>query len=210
MPTTASPAQIRDDFDAMAPLMPERLGPHEAWLLRQLPARRERALELGCGAGTMARRMAESFAHVDAIDFSPAMIAEANRRAPSSVHFACADLFDWLHDHPDTYDCIVTISTLHHVDLGAALRAMASSLKAGGRLLALDVMARRNVVVNAVAFAAGFRPTNWKLRQAFWRHGRNETYLTIEEARRVAVEALPGASVRAHLLWRYSIVWDKP
>jgi SAM-dependent methyltransferase len=209
MPTTASPVQIRDDFDAMAPLMPERLGPHEAWLLQQLPARRERALEIGCGAGTVAQRLAQSFAHVDAIDFSPAMIQEAKRRAPSSIHFACADLFDWLRDHPNTYDCIVTIATLHHVDLGGALRAMASSLKPGGRLLALDVMKRRNVVLNALAFAAGFRPGNWKLRQAFWRHGRNETYLTIDEARRIAEEALLDAQVRAHLLWRYSIVWDK-
>jgi 2-polyprenyl-3-methyl-5-hydroxy-6-metoxy-1,4-benzoquinol methylase len=208
MPTTASPAEIRDDFDAMAPLMPERLGPHESWLLRHLPERRERALEIGCGSGTMARRLAESFAHVDAIDFSPAMISEAERRAPSTINFACADLFDWLRERPDTYDCIVTIATLHHVDLGAALRAMASSLKPGGRLLALDVMHRRNPIVNAAALIAGFRPTHWKLRRAFRRHGRNETYLTIDDARRIASEALPGAQVRAHFFFRYSIIWE--
>jgi SAM-dependent methyltransferase len=209
MPTTASPAEIRDDFDAMAPLMPERLGPHEAWLLRQLPERRERALEIGCGAGTVAERLARSFTRVDAIDFSPAMIAEARRRTSSTINFACADLFDWLRDHAETYDCIVTITTLHHVNLAAALPTMASSLKPGGRLLALDVMERRNIVLNALAFAAGFRPTHWKLRRAFRHHGRNETYLMIDEARRIAGAALPGAVVRAHLLWRYSIVWEK-
>ena len=209
MPTTASPAEVREDFDAMAPLMRDRLGPHEAWLLRQLPRGRASALEIGCGAGTMARRLAQSFDRVDAIDFSPAMIDEARRRTPSSIDFACADLFDWLRGHGDAYDCIVTVSTLHHVDLAAALGAMARSLKPGGRLLVLDVMTRRNPILNALALVLGFRPTNWKLRQAFWRHGRNETYLTIEEARRIAAAALPGARVDAHLFWRYSIVWDR-
>lgn len=213
MPTTASSAEIREDFDAMAPLMPERLGPHEAWLLRQLPHGRGRALEIGCGAGTVARRLAESFERVDAIDVSPAMIAEAKRRMMSSINFVCADLFDWLADHRDAYDCIVTISTLHHVDLAAALGAMARSLRPGGRLLVLDVMSRpgwRHAPLNAFAYAAGIRPTMpWKLRQAFWRHGRSETYLTIEEARRIAAEALPNAQVRAHLFWRYSLVWDR-
>jgi len=209
MPTTASPAEIRNDFDAMAPLMPERLGPHEAWLLAQLPRGRGAALEIGCGAGPVARRLAQSFDRVTAIDVSPAMIAEAKRRAPS-IDFVCADMFDWLRDHAGAYDCIVTVSTLHHVDLGDALRAMARSLRPGGRLLALDVMHRRNPFLDAVAFALGLRFTSWKLRKAFRRHGRNETYLTIEEARRVARRELPGARVNAHLMWRYSIVWDKP
>ena len=209
MPTTATPAEIRDDFDAMAPLMPDRLGPHEAWLLAQLPRGRGAALEIGCGAGTVSRRLAQSFDGVTAIDVSPAMIAEAKRRVPS-IAFVCADLFDWLRDHANTYDCIVTISTLHHVDLADALPAIARSLRPGGRLLALDVMHRHNPLLDAVAFALGFRFTSWKLRQAFRRHGRNETYLTIGEARRVARRELPGAKVDAHLIWRYSIVWDKP
>jgi len=210
MPTTASPAEIRDDFDALAPLMPDHLGPHEAWLLARLPRGRERALDAGCGAGTIAQHLARSFAHVDAIDFSPAMIAEAKRRASAPVDFVCAEMFEWLREHRDAYDCIVTVTTLHHVDLGEALRAMAQSLKPGGRLLALDVMRQPNPFIAAAAMLLGFRWRSWKLRSAFWRHGRNETYLRVDDARRIAREVLPGARVRGHFLFRYSIVWDKP
>ena len=212
MPTISSSNEIRSDFDAIATLMPERdrLGPHEAWLLRQLPARRGTALEIGCGVGHVARRLAGAFDHVLAIDLSPGMIDEAKRRTSSSIEFVCADMFDWLRSHADTYDCIVTIGTLHHVDLGEALREMALALKPGGRLLVLDLLSRRNPVVNAVAFALGLRLTTpWRLRRAYWRHGRNETYLTIGEVERIAREQLTGAHVRAHLLFRYSIVWDK-
>jgi hypothetical protein len=34
--------------------------------------------------------------------------------------------------------------------------------------------------------------------------------MKLEEIRRVADEVLPGAIVRRHLFWRYSLVWRKP
>jgi hypothetical protein len=49
-----------------------------------------------------------------------------------------------------------------------------------------------------------------KLQEAWLEHGSHETYLTSAEARRIATAVLPGAEVRDHLLWRYSIRWDKP
>ena len=89
---------------------------------------------------------------------------------------------------------------------------MAFALKPGGRLLILDLLSRKGLVINAFAWVVarlrdGFRRgIAWKLRRAFWRHGRNERYLTLEEVREAA---LPGARVKEHLLFRYSIIWDK-
>src|SRR5437868_3435384 len=91
MPTTAPAEEIRADFDAMAPLMRERSGPHEAWLLAQIPRRRGTALEIGCGVGRVARHLAEAFDHVAAIDLSQGMIDEAKRRTSSSIELVCAD-----------------------------------------------------------------------------------------------------------------------
>ena len=222
MPSTASAAKIRDDFDAIAALMPagDRLSRHEARLLTQLPTRRGIALEIGCGTGQLARRLAGFFDRVVAIDFSDGMIGEAKRRTAegAAIDYVQAEMFDWLDGHPNAYDCIVTVATLHHVDLGAALRAISASLKRGGRLLVVDLLTHRNLFVSAAAWAVApvlaaaslGRKASWKLRRAFHRHGRNETYLPIDEVERVAADALPGARVRGHLLWRYSIAWDKP
>ena len=45
---------------------------------------------------------------------------------------------------------------------------------------------------------------------AAWReHERFDRLLTIAEARRQAHAHLPGAQVRQHLLWRYSIRWQR-
>ena len=215
MPTSASADQIREDFDTIAAVTPhgEHLGPYEAWLLTSLPAGRGTVLEVGCGVGNLARRLAAAFERVVAIDFSEGMISEARRRSTDdAVEYVCADLFEWLREHPDAYDCIVSVGTLHHVDLGPALEQMALALKPGGRLLILDLLSRKGLVINAFAWVVarlreGFtRGIAWKLRRAFWRHGRNERYLTLEEVRGAA---LPGARVKEHLLFRYSIIWDK-
>ena len=215
MPTSASADQIREDFDTIAAVAPhgEHLGPYEEWLLTNLPAGRGTVLEVGCGVGNLARRLAAAFKRVVAIDFSEGMISEARRRAVNGkIEYICVDLFEWLKEHPAAYDCIVSVGTLHHVDLGRALEQMALALKPGGRLLILDLLSRKGLVINAFAWVVarlreGFtRGIAWKLRRAFWRHGRNERYLTLEEVRGAA---LPGARVKEHLLFRYSIIWDK-
>jgi hypothetical protein len=48
------------------------------------------------------------------------------------------------------------------------------------------------------------------LREAWARHGSNETYPSLHEAQTVANRLLPGARVFNHWLWRYTVVWDKP
>jgi len=224
VPTTASASQIRTEFDAIAQLTPEHHypGPSEAWLLTNLPLGRGTVLEIGCGVGDLSRRLTSAFDSVIAIDFSEGMITEAKRRtAPNTpIEYACADMFEWLRRSGNSYDCIITVATLHHVDLRAALREMAWSVKPGGRLLVIDLFSRtgwRHFFVNAAAWVIerahevrvfrGMKP--WRLTRAFWRHGRNETYLSLPEVKHIAGEELPGAQVRGHLLWRYSIVWDR-
>ena len=49
-----------------------------------------------------------------------------------------------------------------------------------------------------------------EVRAAWEEHGRDEIYPTVPAVRRVCERVLPGARVRRHLLWRYSIVWRKP
>lgn len=215
MPTTASPPQIRSDFDVIATLLEQggRAGPHEEWLLANLPASRGVALELGCGVGHLSRRLAKGFEHVVALDFSEGMIAAARRQTDPPVDYVCAEMFSWLDAKPGAYDCIVSVATLHHVDLGTALRKMVLALKPGGRLLVLDLEQRdgwRHVLSNGVTWLNSLLRTPRALRRAFREHGRNETYLTIDEVRRIAAKALPGARVQSHFLGRYSIVWDKP
>ena len=62
---------------------------HNAWyrrlLLTQVSAGAERVLEVGCGAGSLARALAGRVPLVEGIDRSPVMIEEARRLAPPNV-----------------------------------------------------------------------------------------------------------------------------
>ena len=96
------------------------------------------------------------------------------------------------------------------------------ALTPGGVLLVLDLFepdglgdSLRNVT--AVGFSGVLRLLhNGRLKpspevQAAWdEHGRHDSYLTVSEVKRLCAEILPGATIRKHLFWRYSIVWQAP
>jgi 2-polyprenyl-3-methyl-5-hydroxy-6-metoxy-1,4-benzoquinol methylase len=50
------------------------------WILRSLPARRQAAVDVGCGSGVLAGKLASRFAHVTGIDADEGMAAA--RQAP--------------------------------------------------------------------------------------------------------------------------------
>ena len=100
--------RVQHDFDRIALLTPDHdvLGPHEAEVLRQnLPAAGERALDVGCGTGVLARKLASSFRTTVGIDLSVAMLAAAKRQSThvSHLHFVAADVESYLQSTPSSF-----------------------------------------------------------------------------------------------------------
>lgn len=195
-------------------------------LLRQLPPRCGRVLDVGCGAGAFAARLAGRADHVDAIDKSAAMIEAARRRTPANVTCTLADVTETPLPAAH-YDAIVSVTALHHVRLADTLRRLAPALRPDG-VLAAVVLPRvdlpREAPTEIVAAAA-----NRMLGAAFAalrRTGRGDWYgpdpvndampkvfdppLTTRQARDIAEAALPGARVRRLLFWRYLLLWRRP
>jgi hypothetical protein len=111
---------------------------------------------------------------------------------------------------------------LHHVAAEEMLVKMGRPLKAGGTLAILDLcepegpkdffrgMAAMPVSMVLRSIKTGQLRVSREVRAAWAEHGRNDTYPTLSAARQVCERVLPGAQVRSHLLWRYSIIWRKP
>lgn len=105
-------------------------------LIRQLPVRCHRVLDVGCGAGAFAAELARRAEHVDALDRSPAMIEAARQVVPPNVTCILADLLrEPLPE--ESYDAIVSVTALHHMPLEAALTRLAAALRPGGVLAAV-------------------------------------------------------------------------
>lgn len=213
--------RIQSDFDQIARIsrsLPDSLGPHEAELLTEVP-RGDSALDIGCGIGTVVRTIAPWFDRVVGIDLSPEMVAEARRRtAMPRVEYFVAEAVEWLKRRPAAYDCITSMAVLHHMDLERVVSAIKDALKPGGTFIAVDITTRpgvRHLPLNAIALVAS-RTYNFvanrssaEMRRAYEAHGRDETYLTPNAARELFGTLLPGARVRSHLMWRYSVLWRK-
>jgi 2-polyprenyl-3-methyl-5-hydroxy-6-metoxy-1,4-benzoquinol methylase len=221
-----STSTIQADFDRLAHLTADQQWNHnshyDGYLLKHVPTPCREALDIGCGTGAFARSLAERSDHVLGIDLSPEMVRVATSRSEgySNIEYRVADVMEV--DLPgEQYDCIASIATLHHMPMDAILRKMKAALRPGGTLLVLDLYEAQgwadrlpNVLalpVNIVLRLVKQRRLreSREVRAAWEEHGRSDRYLTLGEVRRICAEVLPGAKVKRHLLWRYSIVWRK-
>jgi len=223
---------IQTDFDRIALVSADGAVQNEHYqnfLLRHLPLPCHDALEIGCGTGSFARLLAKRSENVLALDLSPEMIRiarEGSTRFPN-IEFELADARERV--LPDeSFDCIATIATLHHLPFREVLLKMKAALKPGGVLLVLDLFEpERNLLrlegvldtlSNVLAIPAsvtlrlirqGRLLPRCEVRAAWAEHERHDIYPTMSQVRVLCEEMLPGAKVRKHLLWRYSIVWEK-
>lgn len=102
----------------------------------------DRVLEIGCGTGTTALRLAPNVAHYTATDGSRAMIDIADAKlaadAPANVAFLHADAAEPVAGAP--FDAILAFSLLHLVeDVPGVLAALVAQLKPGGLFLSKTV-----------------------------------------------------------------------
>ncbi len=195
---------------------------YHSWLLQHVPARCTVALDLGCGTGAFTRLLAERAERVLGLDLSPEMIRIARERSTGypNIDWQVADALTW--DWPtEQFDCVATIATLHHLPPAMILDKIKRALKPGGVLLALDLYEARTVpelAVKALGLPAsvvlglmhrGIGSGSPELRAAWAEHGRHDVCPALAYVRQACAAVLPGARVKRHLLWRYSIVWTK-
>ncbi|MEU5883371.1 class I SAM-dependent methyltransferase [Spirillospora sp. NPDC047279] len=174
-----------------------------------------RALDVGCGDGLLVRRLAGRAAHVTGLDTSPEMIAKARELSAgqANVEFVEADLLT-CDLEPASHDFVCSVAAVHHMDFGAALRAMAGTLRPGGSLVVISLAANAGVRDRALS-AAGLPAHYYHRLRERGRAGDPgaplvDPAMTWSEVRDEARRLLPGAVFQRHLLWRYSITWRKP
>jgi SAM-dependent methyltransferase len=216
---------VQADFDRIALLSQDGWGHNEhchSFLLKHIPASCEAALDVGCGTGAFSRLLAQRSDRVVALDLSPCMIEIAKERSEShpNIEFQVADATRWAFP-VGMFDCVASIATLHHLPFEETLLKMKGALRVGGTLAILDLyesagwhdllagMVAAVVSLGLRLIKTGRLREPHQVREAWAEHGRNDTYPTLARVRRICERVLPGAEVRKHLLWRYSIIWRR-
>ena len=189
------------------------------WIMRQLPRRFGRALDVGAGSGDLARLLAGRAQAVQGVDADPGIVARARElTSPSApVTYTVADALTGT--PPGPYDVITCVATIHHLPFEDALVHFRELLAPGGTLVVVGLARPRSrgdyvfdllsvpanvamaliknrgrTVPRPVAMTAPFRPAT----------------MTFAEIVRTAQRLLPGVRLRRRLFWRYTLVWRRP
>lgn len=202
----------------LAPLRWDHNAHYHPWLLRQLPSRPQRVLDVGCGAGALACRLAQQGARVDAVDASPRMIERAAARCPDAgVRWLLGDVLDpELPVAAGTYDVVTSVASLHHLPLRPGLHRLAQLVRPGGVLVAVGLYRPVTTVDRAAQALAVPVNVAYGLGLALaGRGGRVDDVdmpirppeTSLPELAEAAAELLPGARLRRAVFWRYLLTW---
>lgn len=218
-------SSLEADFNRLALLDEEGWtanNHYHNYLLKHVPQNSENALEIGCGTGAFARLLAKRSKRVTALDLSLEMIRIARARSNTihNLEFQLADVMTY--NFPEScFDYVCSIATLHHLQQRELLLKIKKALKPGGVLVVLDLVQSNNVIerildVTGMGVSVSLRLVrNGRLkppaevRKAWEEHGKHDSYLTLSQVRSLADKILPGAVIKRHLLWRYSLLYKK-
>jgi SAM-dependent methyltransferase len=182
-------------------------------LIDALPHDTRRVLDVGCGDGMLAADLVDrGIAEVVAIDVDAPVLERARRlHAGKPITWLEGDFMTAPLER-GSFDAVLSVATLHHLDMESALRRCAGLVRPGG-------------VVGVVGLAAfDWRDLPYELAgtvasrligssRGLWAHTAPTLWpppLTYSQVRSTATRVLPGVRYRRHALWRYSLVWHRP
>ena len=179
-------------------------------MLASVPHGANDALDVGCGEGLLTRRLGQRVPHVVGIDRHEPTLALARDEAQENITCVLGEFMTYPFE-PDSFDFVVSVASLHHLDVGPALERMTTLLRPGGRLavIGLGRSRPRDLPFDVAGHLANLY---FKRSRKEWEDSAPRVWpppLTYGQTRSVAATVLPGARYRRHVLWRYSLVWTK-
>jgi ubiquinone/menaquinone biosynthesis C-methylase UbiE len=182
-------------------------------VLRVIPPSCRRALDVGCGRGDLAQKMARQCQEVVGIDAEPGCLAfaRAASRQRSNLTFVQGDVL--AQPFPEnSFDFVAAVASLHHLPIRPALKRFGQLLRPGGTLAVIGLYRDDTVADHAIGCIA--LPISWTIRRL---RGESEVGApicdpleTLRDIRDACDATLPGGVFRRRLFFRYSFVWRKP
>ena len=192
-------------YDRFVSLQP---GQHVEWVAG-LGLRGERALDVGCGSGHAAERLAAQYDQVLGVDLSEPMIELARtKRSKPNVEYRVDDVFAV---DDDGFDLVYSHTMMHHLpDYRAGLRHLKALVRPGGTVAVVDNVCDRYPTPPGWMYLLGAwlgfprQIARLGLRDAwfefrFWHskpwldHLRSDRYLSRSQFREVYDSVFPGA-----------------
>jgi 2-polyprenyl-3-methyl-5-hydroxy-6-metoxy-1,4-benzoquinol methylase len=181
---------------------------YDALLDSKVPASARRVLDVGCGDGFLAARLAQRISDVTAVDVDEPVLGRAKTRfADEPIRWVPGDVLTI--DLP-RFDAVVSNAALHHVaDTRAALTRFANLVNPGGTLAVITFVkpSLRNGMWHLTSWVA--RGVAIRLKGK-WQHSAPIKWPppdTLRQLRAHVRATIPGAGVRRLAYGRVLITW---
>ncbi|MBX7456401.1 class I SAM-dependent methyltransferase [Mycolicibacterium sp. 3033] len=185
---------------------------YHPWVLARAHGRD--VLDVGCGDGLLASRLAPVAHSVVGVDPDPEAIRRAQARlANIASASATAGTFNEIASMGSQFDLITFVASLHHLELRPTLATARGMLRPGGEFAVVGLSANTTVadwMWSALCLPAVRLGSRWHRETRDIGVTVAEPRENLADIRRTASEVLPGVTIRRALYYRYLMRWTKP
>ncbi len=185
---------------------------YHRWLVDIASRHRGDVLDVGCGEGLLASRLAVVSRSVVAIDADPRSVRRASERLQPFDNASVRLLrFEDVEQAGRSFDLITFVASLHHLPLRDTLRKARQMLRPAGQLAVVGLSANKSIVD---WLWAGVCTPAARAGSLLHRETRNigvavaEPRDSLAEIRQATADVLPGARIRRGLYYRYRLLWQ--
>lgn len=195
---------------------------YEKLFVKNIPKNRGAVLEIGSGTGIVVANLARYFKRAVGTDIALKMdaIAATEQKKCKNCEFyrMAAEKLDF---RDETFDYVVSFTTLHHTNYTKSLSEIARVTKKGGRVFIIDCFRTTNILTRFIHYLQltwdrlKLGPVNMVKNLRFewgnkeWReHLRKDRYLCGEEYQETYGKYFPGCEIKKTGYFR-GVIWDK-
>ena len=189
-------------------------GAYYPWVREKL-GQRLRILDVGCGEGTLVRYLSGGERQVMGLDPAPHCIQRAREQAgaDSGIQYLQNSFEEW-EGTPESWDGVVFVASLHHMDAEKAVDKAKGLLCKGGMLLVVGLAAPSNAadwLVECGRVVPAWIGSRLHHMETSEELGVPTSYALpgMAQVRRLVREQLPGGELRYGLYYRYLLFWTK-
>lgn len=216
---------VKNDFNEISQLDEPKWNHNNCYfeeLIELVSNRVETSLEIGCGKGELTFMLSKKSKKVIAVDLADKMIEKAKvLHFNKNIDYICGNILDMKFEN-NSLDVIITTATAHHLPYEWLLSFAKDKLKKGGKLIILDLVKAKslsdyiiwgsaiipNIVMNLIKNGR-IQKDDAHSKEVWERHGKNDSYMTMDEIKALTQRYVPTAKVKRKLFWRYLLVWEK-
>ncbi len=186
---------------------------YHKWILSQVKGE-NKILDVGCGDGLLVYRLVSVCNQVIGIDVHAPSIKKAKQRLNNIKNASIEKIgFEKFKGEPNSFDGIIFVASLHHMDLNFCINKSIDLLKPNGKLIIVG-LAHPYTIFDKMVEIGRFLPA--KVGDLFhdvkgdvgapiadWKE-------SLRDIRNIAKSKLPNANIKQALYYRYLLSWTKP